>query len=190
MDALLGALTLFIWIAGFVLWLGLAAVTVDAVRCDGIRVMKRLGEWRGQSYWVRATIIVLLVISFPVCVVHKAHGADDVSLLEIAREEARERLVERGYDVANLDMSSIRVLEMRERMACGGARALGCFAEWRVPVGNGERVYGVMAYRRVAPSEGYSYSSLRKVLVHEWTHAFLWALNDPTWDVHDDRFRQ
>jgi hypothetical protein len=119
-----------------------------------------------------------------------AEPHDPNSLVYIAAEDARARLVARGYDVADLDISGITILELPGRMPCAGNAALGCFAVRDIPMGAATRAYGVMAYARVSPTKGYPHGDVYKVLVHEWTHALLWLAGDPTWGVHDERFKR
>jgi len=128
-----------------------------------------------------ALVTILLLMSLSA----DARGRE--RLMDIALRDARARLVALGYpEAATADVSGVQLLEMPGRMPCSGQLALGCFAVYDVPVGKGVREYGVMAYARIGSMTG---RQVHKVLIHEWTHALLWKLRDPTWEIHDKRFR-
>lgn len=146
-----------------------------------------------KPYWTyqqtQSGCLTWLVVMGLLLLAALAARADEVpegSLLALAAVEARADLEASGYDVANLDITSIRILEVRDRVPCNGTQALGCFAVYAVPVAGGTREYGAMAYK--AAGMNHPHRDLYKVLVHEWKHALLWLAGDPTWGVHDARF--
>lgn len=112
------------------------------------------------------------------------------SLMDHAKQDALDHLTNMGYqDLEDISTDGIQVLEFNKRIPCNNKAALGCFLVYKVELPDGQtREYGVMAV--VSRRAVKSYTELRKVMAHEWTHALLWLSGDDTWDQHDNRFKK
>lgn len=106
-----------------------------------------------------------------------------------AFERAEIRLERMGYDLTDVDASTIVLRPTAGRIPCAERSALGCFQVLKVELPNGDhRLYGVLHYAMVHSGSITHSSKVRTVLEHEAIHALLWLLKDEMWNMHDRRF--